>query len=242
MSPEDLVFVSFCAYIFEKRTTLSPNDDKFLEDVSSYLKQLGVLQVNVDPCVPCILRLEDQNASFIIALLNAYLPDFPLVIILTNERNTKTNILKNTLHVRSPSLIRFEIDDISKPLKPFQLTHLHGGKIEIVGFDLDFESVVDILQSYPAKTVFSTDINVTGTLDGCTPEALARATDILLRIIGETPDYSLFEFSLCARFTQDFDDFDDIPLNVKIRSWTITFSVDGQRCCLKASKDSSKGF
>jgi hypothetical protein len=227
MSDQDRVFVSFCSFIFEKRTQDLSIMDNDLKQISNLLQEYGTLNLDVDPCGRAsILDFgDDPDASRIVALLNSYWPEFPLDIKLS-----KDTFPANSLNIQSPSSFRYHLSDTP----PFDLPMLHGGPIEVVGGDVSFDSIVDALGSTPADIVFTTDINISGTLVGCTRESLQHAVDVLHQSLIEAPDKDLFGFSLSASLDEG-----QLAPNIDpvfLRMWVISFSTSDTRCCLQAQR------
>lgn len=226
----DLIFVAFCAFIFEKRTQQAQNStsDKNLSEISKLLQEYGKLNLDCGDKAPT-LDFDDPDSSKLVALLNTYSPDFSI-----NLKFSKDTFPANTLNIRSPSTFRYELQELQENSEPFHLPLLHGGKIEVVGGDLSFDSVVDALISTPAHIVFTTDINISGALVGCTHESLQNAVDVLRRGLSEEPEENIFRFSLSA----SIDEEQVLPSidPVVVRTWIISLSTSDSRCCLQAQR------
>lgn len=72
---DDLVFLLYCAFIFEKRTRPgTPSVDKKMGELSAWLTQSGKLRLDVEPCEASTLDFDDPDTPRIVDVLNTYSP------------------------------------------------------------------------------------------------------------------------------------------------------------------------
>lgn len=223
---DDLLLLLFCAFIYQKRTRPgNPQVDKKLAELSEWLTQNGKLRVDVESCAASTLDFDLPDTAKVVDALKTYRPEFPLVFLFSDNSGS---YMARRIDVRSPSLYTYRLRSGT-----LDLPLLHGGKVQVDG-DVSFESVVDLLNSQK-ELALTTEIDVSGSLVGCSPESVGLAMNHLRRIVGSTPDDELFLFSICGsvRFEEPTDaDFDPIL----VRKWTISFSSSGSsRWCLKCS-------
>ena len=219
---DDLVFMLFSAFIFERRTRQgSPSLDKHLAELSSWLKANDKLKTDVDACTPSTLDFDDADSPRIVDALNTYSPEFPLVLLFS--KNSGTHVARR-LKTLSPSTYSYR-------LAPgiLDLPFLHGGKVVVEG-DVSFDSVVDLL-SRKTPQVFTTDVEVSGSLVGCNSESVKNAMYHLRQGIYERNDDELFGFSLCGYCSLNFE-----VDSLLVRKWRISFSGspnDYKTLCVK---------
>lgn len=222
----DLLFLLFCAFIYEKRTRPgSPQVDKRLAELSEWLTQNGKLQVDVESCAASTLDFDLPDTAKLVDALKTYCPEFPLVFIFSDNSGS---YMARRIDVRSPSLYTYRLRSGT-----LDLPLLHGGKVQVDG-DVSFESVVDLLNSQK-ELALTTEIDVSGSLVGCSPESVKVAMRHLRRVVGSTPDDKLFIFSICG--SVNFEEPTDADVDsVLVRKWTISFSSpSSSRWCLKCS-------
>lgn len=212
-SQDDLVFMLFSAFIFERRTRQGrPTVDKHLSDLSSWLTANDKLRTDVDVCTPCTLDFDDADSPRIVDALNTYCPEFPLVLLFS--KNSGTHVARR-LKTVSPSTYSYRLVPgiLDLPL-------LHGGRVVVEG-DVSFDSVVDLLSSQKSEA-FTTEMEVSGSLVGCNSESVKKAMYHLRTIVYQLNDEELFGFSLsgCCRESFDVDP-------VLVRKWRISFSCSG---------------
>ena len=220
---DDVGFVLYCAFIFEKRTRSgAPSLDTSLAETSAWLLTNNKLKLDIEPCAPATLDFDDADTPRVVDLLNIYSPEFPLS--LTFSDNSRSYAAKR-IQVQSPATYSYKIGSGILDL-PF----LHGGKIKVAG-DVSFDTVVDLLSSHKSL-VFTTDIDVAGELVGCNPDSVQVAIRHLRQWILEKRDDDLFEFSVCGRAPA----LDVDP--VVVRKWRLTYATtdDDSRACLSAVK------
>lgn len=225
---DDLVFLLFCAFIFEKRTRSGvPSVDQRLGELSEWLTRNDKLRLGVDSCEASTLNFDDPDAPRVVDALNTYSPEFPLNLIFTENSGS---YIARRLHIQSPSTYKYKL--ISGVL---DLPFFHGGKIEIDG-DVSFDSVVDLL-SCSSKLALTTEIDVSGSLVGCNSESVKLAMKHLRRAIFDNSDEELFQFSVSGSVNFE-DDADSVVDPVVVRKWKILFSgsTSDSRWCLKCLK------
>ena len=207
---DDLVFMLFSAFIFERRTRQGiPSVDKYLADLSSWLTVNDKLKTDVDVCTPSTLDFDDADSPRVVDALNTYCPEFPLVLLFS--KNSGTHVARR-LTVRSPSTYSYRLVPgiLDLPL-------LHGGKVVVEG-DVSFDSVVDLLSSHKSEA-FTTEMEVSGTLVGCNSESVKKAMYHLRQSIYQLKDDELFGFSLSGSCSESFE-----VDSVLVRKWRISFS------------------
>lgn len=228
MDPEkkDLEFLLFCAFIFEKRTRSGVSSvDKSLSELSTWLTQTDKLKIDVDPCAASTLDFDDADTPRVVDALNTYSPEFPLNL---NFSDNSGSYIARRIDVRSPSVYKYRLTSGT-----LDLPILHGGRVEVDG-DVSFDTVVDLLSSQK-KLAFTTEIDVSGSLVGCSPESIKLAMKHLREIVCDTSDDELFVFSITGDV--NFENVGDSVFgNVLVRKWRISFSSEDSRWCLKCSK------
>lgn len=210
---DDLVFMCFSAFIFERRTRQGiPSVDKHLADLSSWLTANDKLKTDVDLCTPSTLDFDDADSPRLVDALNTYCPEFPLVLLFS--KNSGTHVARR-LNIRSPSTYSYRLVPgiLDLPL-------LHGGKVVVEG-DVHFDSVVDLLSSQKSEA-FTTEMEVSGSLVGCNSESVKKAMYHLRQSIYEMMDEELYGFSLSGSCRESFE-----VESVFVRKWRISFSVSG---------------
>lgn len=219
---DDVGFVLFCAFIFEKRTRPgSPSLDTSLAETSAWLIKNNKLNLNVEPCAPATLDFDDADTPRVVDLLNTYAPEFPINLQFSD--NSRSYAARR-IQLKSPATYSYTIHSGILDL-PF----LHGGMIEVVG-DVSFDTVVDLLSSNQSLA-FTTRIHVSGELAGCDVDSVQLAIRHLRQCILEKRDDDLFEFSVCGRAPA----LDVEP--VVVRKWRLSYSrTDDSRACLRAVK------
>lgn len=213
-SEDDLVFLLFCVFIYEKRTRPGYTDvDNKLSEMSKYLTSVNKLKLDVQPCAPCLLDFDDPDTPRLVDVLNTYAPEFP--INFDFSENSRSYIASR-IKIDSPSLYKYKIQT-----GVLDIPFLHGGCIQVEG-DVSFDTVVDLLSTASTK-VFSTDIDVSGSLVGCSKESVEKAITYLQQIVYDNQDHELFMFSICGSV-----DFEEEPVihPVKIRGWTISMDKE----------------
>ena len=225
----DLVFLLYCAFIYAKRTRSGVAQvDRNLAELGEWLTQNQKLKLDVESCEASTLDFDDPDTPRVVDALNTYSPDFPLNLVFSD--NSDSYVAKR-INVRSPSLYTYRLRSGALDL-PF----LHGGKIEVYG-DVSFDSVVDLL-SNQRELALTTEIDVTGSLVGCSPESVELAIKHLCRVLCDNSDDELFVFSICG--SVNFENVADAVVDsVRVRKWTISFSTSPpkpSRWCLKCSK------
>jgi len=224
----DLAFLLFCSFIYEKRTRSgSAAVDQRLGELSAWLTENHKLRVDVEPCAPSTLDFDDPDAPRVVDALNTYNPEFPIDFVFSENSGS---YLARRINFHSPSVYKYKLRAGSLDL-PF----LHGGRVEVEG-DISFDTVVDLLATQNATQIFTTEIDVSGSLVGCSGESLKLAMNHLRRLLCDNSDDELFLFSICGGVK--FEDADDSVLDpVVVRKWTISFSTpnpaDPARWCLK---------
>lgn len=222
--PDDLVFLLFCAFIYEKRTCRDRNGclDETIAGLSCWLTEADKLKLDVEPCKPSTLNFEDHDTTKLIDVLNAYSPEFPLTFLFSKESDT---YVAKRINVLSPSTYTYKF-----PSGSLEVPFLHGGKIVVDG-DASFDTIVDLLTSH-GKLAFTTEIDVAGSLVNCTSQTLQLAFDTLRQTISDNSDEELSVFSVkgsCPTSTLSIED-------VQLRKWQISFTNTGGRSCLSAVK------
>ena len=183
-SAQDLEFLLFVAFIFEKRTKDSnPDSDKVLLDLSTYLQKNNKINVDVDPCQAVILKLNSPDTPRIIDYINEYSPDFPLKMVFDDPSNV---YIAKRLSIKSSSTYSYESNGV------IDLPFFHGGKINIDG-DVNFDSIIDLINSQSLLTLTS-EITVSGNIVGLTLESVNKAMKSLRNAIYETPDEDIHGF------------------------------------------------
>ena len=224
---DDLVFLLFCAFIYEKRTRPGAAAvDERLGELSAWLTHHDKLRVDVAPCSPSTLDFDDPDTPRLVDALNTYAPEFPIDFVFSDN---SVSYLARRINFHSPSVYRYKLRSGSLDL-PF----LHGGRVEVEG-DISFDSVVDIVDN---KMAFTTEIDVSGSLVGCSGESVKLAMNLLRRVVCDNPDDELFLFSICGGVKFE-DDTDPVVDPIMVRKWRISFSTqnaESTRWCLKASK------
>lgn len=222
MKKDDVGFVLYCAFIFEKRTRSgSPSLDTSLAETSAWLIKNNKLNLDVEPCAPAMLDFDDADTPRVVDLLNMYAPEFPINLQFSD--NSRSYAARR-IQLKSPATYSYTIHSGTLDL-PF----LHGGKIEVAG-DVSFDTVVDLLSSHQSLA-FTTKIQVSGELSGCDVDSVQLAIRHLRQWILEKRDGDLFEFSVCGRAPA----LDVEP--VVVRKWRLSYSrTDDSRACLSAVK------
>lgn len=215
---DDLNFLLFSLFIYDKRTRSSTNSsvDGDLEKMASWLKETNKLNTDVDPCQAVTLNSSDPDTPHIIDALNTYAPAFPITLLIGDSSDT---YVAKRLHVSS-----YTCDVGSGAI---DLPFFHEGRIYVSG-DLSFDGVVDLLTT---QSVFTTDVDVSGSLVGCDRESVERSLMSLKKMLQVTSDGDIHQFSVrggCHR---------DIKVRSKyVRRWVISFTRDGDRGCLCLKK------
>lgn len=218
---DDLVFLLFCAFIYEKRTSPGVSGvNETIGGLSCWLTKADKLKLDVEPCSPSTLDFDDPDTARLIDTLNAYSPEFPLKMLFSKESDT---YVAKRISVLSPSTYTYKFSG------PLELPFFHGGKIAVDG-DVSFDTIVDLLASH-RELSFTTEIDVTGSLVNCTSETLQLAFDNLRRTIYDKPDEELSGFSLRGS-CQSETSLEDLL----VRSWRISFTTTEARSCLSAVK------
>lgn len=227
-STNDLVFLLFCAFIYEKRTRSGPAAvDQRLGELSAWLTEHDKLRVDVEPCAPSTLDFDDPDAPRVVDALNTYAPQFPLNFVFSENTGS---YLARRINFHSPSVYKYKLRSGTLDL-PF----LHGGRVEVEG-DISFDTVVDLLATTQNKIALTTEIDVSGSLVGCSVESVKLAMNHLRRILYDNSDDELFLFSICGGVK--FEDAEDSVIDpVVVRKWRILFfSPESSRWCLKCTQ------
>lgn len=223
---DDLVFLLFCVFIFEKRTRPGvPSVNKRLGELSEWLTRNDKLRLGVDSSEASTLDFDDPDTPRVVDALNTYSPEFPLNLIFSENSGS---YIARRINVQSPSTYKYKLSSGGLDL-PF----FHGGRIDIDG-DVFFDSVVDLLSSQQ-KLALTTSIDVSGSLVGCNPESVKLAMKHLRQVIFDHSDEELFQFSVSGRVNFE-DDADSVVDPVVVRKWHISFSKFDFRWCLKCNK------
>ncbi len=225
---DDLGFVLFCGYIFDKRTRPGfPSLDKYLQEICSWLIKSNKLKVDADVCAPATVDFNDADAPRLVDVLNTYSPEFPLNFVLSENSENSGAYVARRLRLSSPSTYSYHLAS-----GVLDLPFFHGGKIKVEG-DLSFDSVVDLL-SIDVGRALTSDIDVSGSLVGCDSESVRVAIDHLRRGLFENPDEDLFGFSLCGACEASCNAIDVDA--VVVRKWEISFTTDAKSSCLRVTK------
>lgn len=215
-STQDLEFLLFVAFIFEKRTKDSnPASDKVLLDLSTYLQKNNKINVDVDLCQAVILKLNYPDTPRIIDYINEYSPDFPLKIVSDDPLNVH---LAKRITVQNPSKYIYESNGV------IDLPFFHGGMVEI-NCDVNFDSIIDLLISQSSLALTS-EITVSGNIVGLTLESVNKAMKSLRNALYVIPDEDIYGFLL--KGSKNTEQFSVKP--IRVRKWLITFSQNSLEC------------
>lgn len=218
---EDLVFLLFCAYIYEKRTR---DHELKLGEISSWLTESQKLKLDVEPCAASTIDFDDPDTPRIVDVLNTYAPEFPLRFIFSQNSQS---YIATRINFQSPSTYHYNIKSGTLDV-PF----FHGGKVKVDG-DVSFDTIVDLISN---KIALTTEIEVSGSLVGCSKNNVKTAMKNITQIIYDNLDQELFTFSICGNVK--FENSEDSVLDsIHIRSWTISFqNIKENRWCLKCTR------
>ena len=205
---QDLGFVLFLAFIFDKRTiNYGGETDKNLTELTSWLKTNKKINTDVEPCQPVHLSLSDADSPRLIDALNKYSPDFPISMVLDDSSHA---YITKRLNIWSPSIYSYQSgSSIDIPL-------FHGGKINVIG-DVNFDSIVDLINSQNVLS-FTTEINVSGTLIGCDNESVNLAVKHLRDGIYDMLDENIHGFVVRGVCNSSV-----FVKTVRVRNWVISF-------------------
>jgi len=226
---DDLQFLQVAKTIFDYRSTKDFAHPEF-DNIQRLISNIEIESTFVNNR-ELILDLSISDSNVIVDLVNYYIPNLNMKVIINNEEE---NLISKRINMSSHLFdITFELKD-----NILQLNQLHSGRLVING-DVDSISLLRTIESSSSDIVFRSDIIINGSLRGNVNLFFEKLYVIVSDLIRENDDDSIFEMNFTVRgeISSEYNEIDFInKKNIKIRCWEINHDVDDDTHIFKVKK------
>ena len=226
---DDLQFLQVAKTIFDYRSTQDFAHPEF-DNIQRLISNSEIESTFVNNR-ELILDLSISDSNVIVDLVNYYIPNLNMKVIINNEEE---NLISKRINMSSHLFdITFELKD-----NILQLNQLHSGRLIING-DVDSISLLRTIESSSSDIVFRSDIIINGSLRGNVNLFFEKLYVIVSDLIRENDDDSIFEtnFTVRGEISSEYNEIDFInKKNILIRCWEINHDVDDDTHIFKVKK------
>ena len=226
---DDLQFLHVAKTIFDYRSTQDFAHPEF-DNIQRLISNNEIESTFVNKR-ELILDLSIPDSSVIIDLVNYYVPNLNIKVIINNEEE---NLISKRINMSSHLFdITFELKD-----NILQLNQLHSGRLIING-DVDSISLLRTIESSSSDIVFRSDIIINGSLRGNVNLFFEKLYVIVSDLIRENDDDSIFEMNITVtgKISSEYNEIDFInKKNILIRCWEINHDEDHDKHIFKIKK------
>jgi len=134
------------------------------------------------------LNLNSGDSGVLIDMLNYYIPNFDLKIIINNEQE---HLLSKRFNPVSHFSVKYELMGETV----FHFSNLHGGETFITG-DVDSVSLLNVIESSSVEIVMRTNITIYGSLRGNVDLFFDKLYSIVYKIIQNNADDLIFSINI----------------------------------------------
>ena len=226
---DDLQFLKVAKTIFDFRSTQDFAHPEF-DNIQRLISNNEIESTFVNNR-ELILDLSIPDSSVIVDLVNYYVPNLNIKVIINNEEE---NLISKRINMSSHLFdITFELKD-----NILQLNQLHSGRLVING-DVDSISLLRAIESSSSDIVLRSDIIINGLLRGNVNLFFEKLYVIVSDLIRENDDDSIFEMNFTVRgeISSEYNEIDFInKKNILIRCWEINHDEDYDKHIFKVKK------
>ena len=226
---DDLQFLHVAKTIFDYRSTQDFAHPEF-DNIQRLISNNEIESTFVNNR-ELILDLSIPDSHVIVDLVNYYVPNLNIKVIINNEEE---NLISKRINMSSHLFdITFELKD-----NILQLNQLHSGRLVING-DVDSISLLRTIESSSSDIVFRSDIIINGSLRGNVNLFFEKLYVIVSDLIRENDDDSIFEmnFTVTGKISSEYNEIDFInKKNILIRCWEINHDEDHDTHIFKVKK------
>ena len=226
---DDLQFLHVAKTIFDYRSTQDFSHPEF-DNIQRLISNNEIESTFVNKR-ELILDLSIPDSSVIIDLVNYYVPNLNIKVIINNEEE---NLISKRINMSSHLFdITFELKD-----NILQLNQLHSGRLIING-DVDSISLLRTIESSNSDIVLRSDIIINGSLKGNVNLFFEKLYIIVSDLIRENDDDSIFEMNITVtgKISSEYNEIDFInKKNILIRCWEINHDEDHDTHIFKVKK------
>lgn len=225
---DDLQFLQVAKTIFDFRSTQDFSHPEF-DNIQRLISNNEIESTFVNNR-ELIIDLSISDSNVIVDLVNYYIPNLNMKVIINNEEE---NLISKRINMSSHLFdITFELKD-----NILQLNQLPSGRLVING-DIDSISLLRAFES-SSDIVLRSDIIINGLLRGNVNLFFEKLYVIVSDLIRENDDDSIFEMNLTVRgeISSEYNEIDFInKKNILIRCWEINHDVDDDTHIFKVKK------
>ena len=226
---DDLQFLQVAKTIFDYRSTQDFAHPEF-DNIQRLISNSEIESTFVNNR-ELILDLSISDSNVIVDLVNYYIPNLNMKVIVNNEEE---NLISKRINMSSHLFdITFELKD-----NILQLNQLPSGNLVING-DVDSISLLRTIESSNSDIVLRSDIIINGSLRGNVNIFFEKLYVIVSDLIRENDDDSIFEmnFTVTGKISFEYNEIDFInKKNILIRCWEINHDVDDDTHIFKVKK------
>jgi len=225
---DDLQFLQVAKTIFDFRSTQDFSHPEF-DNIQRLISNNEIESTFVNNR-ELIIDLSISDSNVIVDLVNYYIPNLNMKVIINNEEE---NLISKRINMSSHLFdITFELKD-----NILQLNQLPSGRLVING-DIDSISLLRAFES-SSDIVLRSDIIINGLLRGNVNLFFEKLYVIVSDLIRENDDDSIFEMNLTVRgeISSEYNEIDFInKKNILIRCWEINHDEDYDKHIFKVKK------
>ena len=199
---DDLQFLQVAKTIFDFRSTQDFAHPEF-DNIQRLISNNEIESTFVNNR-ELILDLSIPDSSIIVDLVNYYVPNLNIKVIINNEEE---NLISKRINMSSHLFdITFELKD-----NILQLNQLHSGRLVING-DVDSISLLRAFESSSSDIVLRSDIIINGSLRGNVNLFFEKLYVIVSDLIRENDDDSIFEMNITVtgKISSEYNEIDFI--------------------------------
>ena len=226
---DDLQFLHVAKTIFDYRSTQDFSHPEF-DNIQRLISNNEIESTFVNNR-ELLLDLSIPESSVIVDLVNYYIPNLNIKVIINNEEE---NLISKRINMSSHLFdITFELKD-----NILQLNQLHSGRLIING-DVDSISLLRTIESSNSDIVLRSDIIINGSLKGNVNLFFEKLYIIVSDLIRENDDDSIFEMNITVtgKISSEYNEIDFInKKNILIRCWEINHDEDHDKHIFKIKK------
>ena len=226
---DDLQFLQVAKTIFDYRSTQDFSHPEF-DNIQRLISNNEIESTFVNNR-ELILDLSISDSYVIVDLVNYYIPNLNIKVIINNEEE---NLISKRINMSSHLFdITFELKD-----NILQLNQLHSGRLVING-DVDSISLLRTIESSNSDIVFRSDITINGSLKGNVNLFFEKLYVIVSDLIRENDDDSIFEMNITVtgKISSEYNEINFISKkNILIRCWEINHDEDHDKHIFKVKK------
>ena len=226
---DDLQFLHVAKIIFDYRSTQDFSHPEF-DNIQRLISNNEIESTFVNNR-ELILDLSISDSYVIVDLVNYYIPNLNIKVIINNEEE---NLISKRINMSSHLFdITFELKD-----NILQLNQLHSGRLVING-DVDSISLLRTIESSNSDIVLRSYIIINGSLRGNVNLFFEKLYVIVSDLIRENDDDSIFEMNITVtgKISSEYNEINFISKkNILIRCWEINHDEDHDKHIFKVKK------